>query len=317
MLRSSQSRSIGERGDLAHVDACADDGPALGNRSERGRNKLSCRREDDRGVDWFRRSLQRRARPFCAQGACEVLALHVPWAGEDEDTSALPAGDLADDVRRGPKPEQAEQWWVPGESQRAVPNQAGTQQRSGLQVRVPLRHQKAVPRIGQRLLGEAAIDRVAREARAVAEVLAAAAAEAAAAAGPAEPGNAHTLPQAEACDAAAKLQHRTDDLMAEHQWEFRLGELAVDDVQVGAADPTDVNLQRQLALTGLTVRKIGFLQGSPDAVEHHRTHRDPRPSSPGSSVLEEEAYLVHLVHVGADQRHGWRRLFVIWACPSR
>src|SRR4029453_15296846 len=102
---------------------------------------------------------------------------------------------------------------------------------------VPRRHHKAVPRIGQRLLGEAAVDGVAREAGPVAEVLAAAGAEAAPPAGPAEPGNAHPLAWGEAGDTAAKLQHRPDDLVAEDQRELGLGELAADDMQVGAADP--------------------------------------------------------------------------------
>jgi hypothetical protein len=69
---------VGERGDLAHVDAGAHDAPTLGNRSQRGRDQRSCRREDDRRVNRFRRSLQRRARPLRAQGAGEGLALAVP-----------------------------------------------------------------------------------------------------------------------------------------------------------------------------------------------------------------------------------------------
>jgi hypothetical protein len=68
--------------------------------------------------------------------------------------------------------------------------------------------------------------------------------------------------------------------VAEDQWELGLGELAADDVQVGAADATGMNLQPQLAFTGLTVRKLRLLQRSPDAVDHHRGHRDPRPASP-------------------------------------
>jgi hypothetical protein len=63
--------------------------------------------------------------------------------------------------------------------------------------------------------------------------------------------------------------------VAEDQWELGLGELAADDVQVGAADATGMNLQPQLAFTGLTVRKLRLLQRSPDAVDHHRGHRDP------------------------------------------
>jgi hypothetical protein len=62
--------------------------------------------------------------------------------------------------------------------------------------------------------------------------------------------------------------------VAEDQRELRLGEFTVDDVQVGAADPTGMHLQPQLAFTGLTVRKLR-LQRSPDAVDHHRPHRDP------------------------------------------
>jgi hypothetical protein len=126
--------------------------------------------------------------------AASAAGTSAPAGAKTIAASTLPASDLADDVRRG------------------------------LQIRVPLRHHKPVPRIGQRLLGEAAVDRVAREAGAVAGVLAAAGAEPAPPAGPTEPGNAHPLPRAEAHDAAAELQHRPNDLVAKDQGELGSGE---------------------------------------------------------------------------------------------
>ena len=61
------------------------------------------------------------------------------------------------------------------------------------------------------------------------------------AAGPAEPRHA---------DAAAVLG-LADDLMAEHAWRVLHRNVAVQDVQVGAAQATGLDLQQQLARAGL------------------------------------------------------------------
>ena len=85
----------------------------------------------------------------------------------------------ADDVRRGAEPVQPEPLGVAGEPQRAVADQARAEERRRLLVAVALRHRHAVALVGDGQLGVAAVEVVAREARAVAEVLAAAQAVAA------------------------------------------------------------------------------------------------------------------------------------------
>jgi GNAT superfamily N-acetyltransferase len=60
--------------------------------------------------------------------------------------------------------------------------------------------------------------------------------------------------------------------MARNERELRLGELAVDDVQVGPADAAGVNPQQDLPGTGLGSRELCGLQGRASSGEHHRTH---------------------------------------------
>ena len=60
--------------------------------------------------------------------------------------------------------------------------------------------------------------------------------------------------------------------MPRHQRQLRLGQLAVHDVQVRAAYAAGGDLEQQLALGGLRVRKLGAAQRASRSVEHHRAH---------------------------------------------
>ena len=133
------------------------------------------------------------AGPLGAELAREALRRVVAGAREREHAPALVAGDLADDVRGGAEAVEAEPLGVAGHPQRAVADQPGAQQRRGLEVRVAVGDREAEARVGDRVLGEAAVEVAAGEARAVAQVLAAGAAVAARAAGPAQPRHADAL----------------------------------------------------------------------------------------------------------------------------
>src|SRR5205085_4547202 len=163
--------------------------------------------EDDRGVELLRRLLAGRARPLGAERAGEGLHLLVARTREREDAPALVARHLRHDVRGGAEAVEAKAFRVAREAKRPVADQPGAEERRGLDVRVSLRDREAEARVGDRVLGVAAVEVVAGEARSVAEVLPAAQAVAALAARPAEPRDA---------DAPAGRLVDADDLVAGH-----------------------------------------------------------------------------------------------------
>src|SRR5690606_10360909 len=117
----------------------------------------------------------------------------VARPGEGVDLSALMARHLGDDVRRGAEAVDAQTLGVARHAQRAIADQPGAKKRRRLVVRVVAVDRKAVAGVGDRVLGIAAVDLVAGEARRVAQVLLAGGAVAAAPAGVAEPGDADPL----------------------------------------------------------------------------------------------------------------------------
>ena len=76
---------VRERRDVAHVDAGADDGAALGERASAAGTSAPDRREDDRRVQLLGRRPVGAARPFGAELARERLRLVVAGAREGED----------------------------------------------------------------------------------------------------------------------------------------------------------------------------------------------------------------------------------------
>src|SRR5205807_7403890 len=106
---------------------------------------------------------------------------------------------------------------------------------------------EAVAGVGHRVIRVAAVDLVAREPRPLAQVLARGAAEAALAARPAKPRHAHPVAGREAIDARTRFRDGAHDLVAEHQGQLGVRQLAVGDVEIGAAHPARPNLDQELA----------------------------------------------------------------------
>src|SRR5581483_4195875 len=137
---------------------------------------------------------------------------------------------------------EAEALGVAAEAQCAIADEAGAEQRRGLVVRVAVGQGEAVAVVGDRVLGVAAVDVAPGEPGLRAEVLAARNAEPAPAARPAEPG--HT-------DAAAgielgprsRLHDRRHDLVPQHPGRRRHLDLAVKEMQIGAAHPACVHAE--------------------------------------------------------------------------
>ena len=118
------------------------------------------------------------------------------------------------------------------------------EERRGLQVGIPAGNREAEALVGDAQLREAAVEVVAGEAGPVAEVLLPALAVRADTARPAEPGDADSGTRREASGA---LEHLADDLVTGHEWQLRMRELAVEDVQVGTADAAREHPQERLA----------------------------------------------------------------------
>jgi hypothetical protein len=177
--------------------------------------------------------------------------------------------DLADDVGGGAEAVDPEPRGVAGELEGAVADQAGAEERRGLEVRIGVREGEAEALVGDDQLGVAAVPVVARELRPVAEVLAARAAEAALAVGPAEPGHPHPLAGSEAL---AAFEHARDDLVSRHERELRPVELAVHDVQVGAADAACDDLEERVARTRLGNGEVGRPERAARGIEDHGAH---------------------------------------------
>ena len=74
-------------------------------------------------------------------------------------------------MRGGAEAVDAEALRVPGQLQRAVADQPGAEQRRRLGVAIAVRQLEGVARVGDRVVGIAAVDLVAGEARVVAEIL--------------------------------------------------------------------------------------------------------------------------------------------------
>uniref|UniRef100_A0A0U1PBP6 Uncharacterized protein n=1 Tax=Mizugakiibacter sediminis TaxID=1475481 RepID=A0A0U1PBP6_9GAMM len=241
-------------------------------------------------------------RPHGAQFARERLRGGIAGARERIHLAALVARQLRDDVRGGAEAVQPEPARVAGEAQRAVADQAGAEQRRGFGVAVLRGQGEAVARVGERVLGVAAVELIAGEARLLAQVLAAAAAVGANAAGPAQPRHADALAFAEALDARAARHHRADDLVAGDQLRLRLRQLAVDHVQIGAADRAGVHADQQLLRTRLGPRPRLRDQGGVRRVQHHGAHA----SVPGETCVHSRGALIHSARAG-DPCPGARR----------
>jgi hypothetical protein len=67
--------------------------------------------------------------------------------------------------------------------------------------------------------------------------------------------------------------------MAEHERQLRLRELAVENMQIGAADPAGKHPQAKLMRRRLRHRQLGRVKRDPGPVEHHRLYgwRGHRP----------------------------------------
>jgi hypothetical protein len=202
--------------------------------------------------------------PHRAEIAGEILAGDIARLGEGEHLPALEFRDLGDDVRRCAKTVNSDSFSFSGsfdgKPQGAIADQPGAQQRSRRDIVEFGRQREAIALVGGGQLGVAAVDLIAGEAGAVAEILSPAAAIIADPAGPAEPRHPHPLADREAVDRRALLDHGADDLVSRDQWQLGMGQFAVDDMKVGAAHRAGLDRDQHLARRRFWRRQLGHCQ---------------------------------------------------------
>jgi hypothetical protein len=80
------------------------------------------------------------------------------------------------------------------------------------------------------------------------------------------------LPNTKAAYTRPHRGNGADDLMAGDHGSLGMGQLAVNQMQVGAADAAGMDVDQQLARCGDRVRNLQVAQLSVGAVEYHCTH---------------------------------------------
>ncbi len=160
---------------------------------------------------------------------------------------------------------------VPGHLQRPPADEAGAEQgRGGDRIEV-VGKREGERRLGDRMGGVAAVAGKAGEERRVAEIFAPAPAIGAGSVGVAEPGDADPRAELEV-DAFARRLDPADDLVPRHDRQFGIGQFAIDDMQVGAADAAGFDANENLPRSWLGIGTLLHdkrLAGSP---EDHGAH---------------------------------------------
>ena len=88
----------------------------------------------------------------------------------------------------------------------------------------------------------------------------------------AEPRNADALTHVQPFDASPDRIDPADDFVTRDDRHLRVGQFAIDDMQVRAADAAGGHLHSNLAGPGLPIGEFGPFQSSPKLVQHHRLH---------------------------------------------
>jgi len=183
-------------------------------------------------------------------------------AGEHVHLGPPVARQLDGDVAGGPEAVEADarRSLGSGKLERAVADDTGAQQWGGA-LRAGSGGQ-TVCEGGPRddLLGVATVHIPAGEQGAGAEIPLPPQAVVADATGPVEPGEAHRLPHLEAYLLAPELRYRADNLVPRHKREPVRRQVALDDVQVRAADGAGVHFDHQFIGSRLRVRYLAQLQ---------------------------------------------------------
>ena len=194
--------------------------------------------------------------PFGAEPTGKILRRRVARPGEGEEAAALMAQHLRHDVRGRPKPVNSDERRGTRHLQGPPADQARAHQGRRRDIVVFRREREAKALVGDGQFGIAAIDLIAGEAGAIAQILVPAAAIAAFAAGPAEPRHADPVAGCEGVGAGAGRDHGADNFVARHQGQLGVGQFAVEHMKIGAAYRAGVHLDQHLMRGRLGVRQF-------------------------------------------------------------
>ena len=254
------------------MDAAAHHASAFLHCTQGGRHERADRRENDGGIERFRRHLIGAAGPHRAERAREILRSFISGAGECVDTPPLPGGDLCQDVGGGAEAVETNRSGVTGHAIAAPADQPGAKQRSCFRGINVIWQRKAEPRIGQSVRRIAAIARIAGEQRPVAEIFTSIAAIGANPAGRSKPGHADSFVAREASDIRPHSSDAADDFVPRHDGELCRRQLAVDDMQIGAANPACFDFDQDFAGSRSRNWALPQHESGPRPIEHHRAH---------------------------------------------
>jgi hypothetical protein len=171
--------------------------------------------------------------------------------------------------------------------------------------------------------GVASIQRVTCEASSLAEILSTRSAVSALATGPSQPRDSDAVANVKSLHSFAQPFDPADDFMAGNQGKFGLGQLAIDNVQIGPAYGTRSDAHEHFVRTGISNRHRTSDKWLARGLEDHRVHeafsrKRPKIATPAPLLIEETASLLENsegVVRGAIRRHEGRspqRLRRIW-----
>jgi len=188
------------------------------------------------------------------------------------DAAPLIQRHLGDDVGRTTESVNAQALPLTRADERTVSDQSRAKQWSCFDIRIHFRNRDAESFVRNREIGVAAVEGVAGEPRLHAKIFSARAAVRTYFVGPAKPGHAHALSDAQTRHTFAQSRHLANNLVAEDQWKLRIGQFAVNDVQIGAADGARVNFEPHLPGTRLRHRALAEYKWMPNLFQNHRAH---------------------------------------------
>jgi hypothetical protein len=156
--------------------------------------------------------------------------------------------------------------------QRTPADEPGTEQRCQRDIATELTERESKTRIRNRCGRKAAVARKSREYRVIAEIFTMSQTIGTNPAGVAEPGNADPLTEAQRFDAGADRIDPADHLMTGNDRIFRVGQLAIQNMQVCPTDTASQHLDPDLARSRLPVRQVSPYERSSWLVQYHRLH---------------------------------------------
>src|SRR5437660_940543 len=236
------------------------------------------RREQDRGIEPLAGALVGAAGPLRAELASEALAGGISGTSEGEHLDALRTRHLSEEMSRGAEAVEAEparlahRLTEAREAVSAIADEPRAKKRGELRGRPFGGERQAVALVGEHLLGVTAVPRVPGEARPLAQILAARAAIEAFAAGEGEPRHPHAIADAELAGLRAERRDGADDLVARRHRKGNCRQLAIEEMQVRAADATGLHPDQQLVSARGRQAHLSEHERRARAHETHRFH---------------------------------------------